>query len=79
MAKSNEATRFQPKPPEEKMVRTQVFLRPDQAAWLLLQESKSEVIRRALDHYRKAQAPDDIDYAAALDAMATEPSEIDEV
>lgn len=55
MAKSNEATRFKPKPPEEKMVRRQVYLRPDQAAWLALEEEQSKVIRDALDHYRKIQ------------------------
>lgn len=80
MTKSNEATRFKPKPPGEKMIRTQVHIRPDQAARLALEENQSEVIRRALDQYFTAHAPsnDDTDYAVALDAMAKEPAEIDE-
>ena len=80
MTKTNEATRFKPLPPGEKMVRTQVHIRPDQAARLALEENQSEVIRRALDQYFTVHAPptDDTDYAAALDAMAAEPSEINE-
>ena len=80
MTKSNEATRFKPLPPGEKMIRRQIYLRPDQAALLALEENQSEVIRRALDQYFTVHAPpnDDTDYAAALDAMAKEPAEIDE-
>lgn len=80
MTKTNEATRFKPKPQGEKMIRTQVHIRPDQAQRLALEENQSEVIRRALDQYFTAHAPstDDTDYSAALDAMAAEPREIDE-
>ena len=80
MTKSNEATRFKPKPPGEKMVRTQVHIRPDQAALLALEENQSAAIRAALDQYFTVHLPptDDTDYAAALDAMAQEPAEINE-
>ena len=57
MSKTNEATRFKPKPPGEKMVRTQVHIRPDQAARLALEGNQSEVIRRALDQYFTVHAP----------------------
>lgn len=79
MTKSNEATRFKPKPPGEKMVRTQVHIRQDQAQRLALEENQSAAIRAALDQYFTVHAPptDDTDHAAALDAMAQEPSEID--
>ena len=80
MTKTNEATRFKPKPPGEKMVRTQVHIRPDQAARLALEPNQSKIVRDALDQYFTVHAPatDDTDYAAALDAMAAEPAEIDE-
>lgn len=80
MTKTNERTRFKPKPPDEKMVRRQVYLRPDQAQRLALEENQSEIIRRALDQYFTVHAPptDDTDHAAALDAMAQEPAEINE-
>lgn len=79
MTKSNEATRFKPLPPGEKMIRRQIYLRPDQVARLALEPEQSKAIRDALDQYFTVHAPDDgTDYAAALDAMAQEPSEIDE-
>lgn len=49
MTKTNEATRFKPKPPGEKMVRRQVYLRPDQVARLALEPEQSKFIRDALD------------------------------
>ena len=78
--RTNEATRFKPLPPGEKMVRRQVYLRPDQVARLALEPEQSKFIRDALDQYFTVHAPptDDTDYAAALDAMAAEPAEIDE-
>ena len=78
MPKTNEATRFKPKPPGEKYIRTQVHLRPDQVAWLANQGEKSAAIRDAVDMWMRAHAPDDADHGAALDAMAAEPAELDE-
>lgn len=67
MPKTNEATRFQPKPPEEKMVRVQVYLRPDQVERLKLEPNQSARIRRAIDADLSIHAPDDAATAAAYD------------
>ncbi len=58
MAKTNEATRFKPKPLSEKMVRVQVYLRPDQVERLAMEPNQSAAIRRALDAYLSIHAPD---------------------
>lgn len=59
------------------MVRTQVFLRPDQREAIAKRgDNMSEVVRRAVDMYLSLHpADDDTDYAAALDAMAADDSE----
>ncbi len=74
---SNKSTQFQPKLPDEKMVRTQVFLRPDQREAISLHgENMSEVMRRAIDMYLSIHPADnEVNYAAALDAMAADDSE----
>lgn len=71
MTKTNEATRFKPKPPGEKMVRRQVYLRPDQVARLALEPEQSKFIRDALDERWTTHAPatDTTDHAAALDEV----------
>jgi len=56
MPKTNEATRFQPK--TDKMVRVQVYLRPDQVERLALEPNQSAAIRRAIDAYLSIHAPD---------------------
>lgn len=59
MTRTNEATRFKPKPPGEKMVRVQVYLRPDQVERLKLEPNQSARIRRAIDADLSIHVPDD--------------------
>lgn len=55
------------------MVRTQVFLRPDQREAIAQRgENMSEVVRNAVDMFLSLHSADDDDYAAALDAMAAD-------
>lgn len=78
MTRNNEATRFKPKPVEEKLKATNIYLRPEQLAWLKENTSNQSVfIRNAIDAaIRQWQLDnDDTDYAAALDAMAADKSE----
>lgn len=74
-------TRFTPLY-DKNMVVKRVFIRTDQAARLALEGKgkQNKIFRDALDQYFTVHAPptDDTDYAAALDAMAAEPAEIDE-
>lgn len=74
-------TRFAPLY-DENMVVKRVFIRTDQAARLALEGKgkQNKIFRDALDLYFTVHLPpnDDTDHAAALDAMAAEPSEIDE-
>ena len=75
---TNEATRFKPKPPDEKLKATNIYLRPEQLAWLKENtENQSVFIRNAIDAaIRQWQLDnDDTDYAAALDTMAADKSE----
>ena len=73
-------TRFQPLG-ESNLVFRRFAIRPDQAARLKLEPNQSAAMRAALDAYFTIHAPDndDTDYGAALDAMAAEPAEIDEL
>lgn len=57
---TNTSTRFQPKPEAQKMVRTQVFLRPDQREAIAQRgENMSEVVRDAVDMYLSLHPADD--------------------
>jgi len=71
---TNKTTRFQPKPDDEKMVRTQVFLRPDQREAIAQRgDNMSEVIRAAVDMYLSIHPVDnEVNYSEALAAMAAE-------
>ena len=78
MVRNNEATRFKKKPVGEKLKATNIYLRPEQLAWLKENtENQSVFIRNAIDAaIRQWQLDnDDTDYAAALDAMAADKSE----
>jgi len=55
---TNSSSQFKPKPPGEKMVRSQVHLRPDQMA-AMGERNKSEIMRAALDLYFRAHPPDE--------------------
>jgi inosine-uridine nucleoside N-ribohydrolase len=76
----NPDTQFKPKPDGTQFIRVNVMLRPDQIARLKLEKkSRSAVIQTALDAYLTIHTPgDDTDHAAALDAMAAAPAELDE-
>lgn len=64
------------KPDAEKYVRLYANIRPDQKERLGLEPNQNETVRRALDQYYGIHpADDDVDYAAALDAMAADESE----
>lgn len=54
---TNKSTQFQTKPPDEKMVRSQLYLRPDQVA-AMGNKNKSEIMRAALDLYFSVHPPD---------------------
>jgi hypothetical protein len=73
----NKSTRFQSKSDEEKMVRRQVHIRPDQDVALERFTNRSEVMRAALDMYLSIHPPtsNGVDYAVVLAAMAADDSE----
>ena len=75
---TNEATRFKPKPVEEKLKATNIYLRQDQLSWMQENtDNQSVFIRNAIDAaIRQWQLDnDDTDCAAALDAMAADETE----
>lgn len=58
------------------MIAKRFRLRPDQVARLEQEENQSAAVRAALDQYFTVRSVNNVDHAAALDAMAKEPPEL---